>query len=353
MNRRELQNIINDIWQWLQFDDTKGSFYYDAQTVRTHLDNCAELFQTFLKLTDNLDTLTASDHHSFRYRSRQIMIALFNLTAVTYLLTKHTSLSVPISTHLLGILTVFFALFALIFYRWERAGVPVFEKSLLYVRDLTLEGWTISTFDNPELYEKWSSKYDFFLSGDKDKKIDVRIYGNYLGYDFCYFEYTYSVKHEETVIMTDDEGETYFETEVTYKPHRDSGLFIDSGIETEFEFFNLPDENTGVNFSHIAFANRFSVLGSQDDITLRRLFNPKNRLALLETSGMFLYTKSFANSDGILSVFYHDDGLCLDDAVDMESFAHREIVYFIKSYLAGPVKFLQIINKTVTSEYTA
>ena len=340
MKQAELIKTIHQLWNQFQFDDSEGYCCYDKKRIDEHLENAKKALKTFLYITENPQQEEETNGGG------QFIIALFMTMTIALVIgiffftNNGQNASTPFLLLMLLIITAMSAIFVAIS---VPATVKV-ENSMLYVYDLTEANWSISTFANPQLYRNWAAAYDFFRQGDLDNRIPVRIYGNYRGYDFCYFEYAYTEIIENTYDEVDSDGNVTTETETTYEEHCKSGLFIDSRIETAFQFKERPSNRKSVKFSHIAFEKRFSVIGEQNDIPLRRLFDPKKRLMLLQQNNMFQFTDTYANAENVLTAFSEDAGFFEEGETKFKKFNHLEIVPYLKRRLDGPITFLQTVT---------
>ncbi len=337
----------------VMFDDSEGLFCYPQARLEQHLKESADAIETLD--TFWYDDTLLQEMRKLWYRSlfyRVVALSLFGgmIAAFYYLIGPHIATYSSGQMNALLFLSLFLLSIGLIlFFVFGSSHYLYIDNGVCYAPALVRKGWVVATEPNSHLYRRWASRYDFFKQGDKDQHIPLRIYGNYRGYDFCYFEYAYTVKHEEEEYIYDSDDDLTPMTEITYEECKQCGIFLHTGIEEDFLFTEHPSDRGAIHFSHLAFEKTFALYGDAGSIPLRRYFDPKNRLRLLERKDrLFYYTDTYTNIYGVLSVFSKDEGFFTEGETSLLDFYPVDIIDDIIERLDGPVTFSETILRSQT-----
>lgn len=337
---------LEELYQQLLFDDSGSSFTYTKEMIFSHISNIKNHINDFFNITED-DTLRYESYKIAKnkkiksYLSGMLFFILGGMGLFGFV-TGTMQAIVFIVALLSGGLAVYF-------FMSSRKTFPI-NKEMEYIKDLTEMGWIVSTQQDSKLYKEWSDTYPFFKQGDVDDRITIRIYGNYEGYDFCYFEYAYTIEREVEEIQKDSDGNETKTTKIERDYYEKSGIFVNSLIDSSFKLKldsfidKLSLGKKPIKFSHLEFEKKFGLYADEKDISLQKLFSPKNRNALLEQSELFEVTNDYIQDDNILASFSDEEGFYKEGVTPIENFSQTEISSYIQKRLYEPLSLVKILK---------
>ena len=250
----------------------------------------------------------------------QTHLFIYIATAVSALIFAFVLLNAYIPKEPLFILlgtTGFVVVSLLVVYLIVRATSYRIDTAVLLTHELGLRGWRVSTLGGQSVWNKWRGIYPFLNKGDMDDAISLRVYGEYEGFSFCYFEYDYTIETQEEVKHEDSEGNTYYETEYSYDYYTKSGVIVD--VKHDLPYIQTIAGSAradALKFSYIDLNAKMSAYSS-DPQRAGVYFTPETQRVFAS----FYYYFPYANlsiQDDVLFINFETDFMGLSRSIDFD-----------------------------------